>query len=107
MNKTIKNRANKWYKAFIKDVLKDTNNEITGEIKISVPEVHYGLPTEHLPIALPFRVPGVQLDLTLLEEQLEEVSYVYVFFESGNTTKPQYILPYYREWDNGDQTINR
>lgn len=81
-----------FYKAKIEEVILDEFGELTPNLRIKVPSLHFGLKAEDLPIAKPLAIPGVKLNKTLFQQQLEKTQTVYVLFELGNLSKPIYLM---------------
>lgn len=81
----------KLYIAIIEEVILDPEGKPTLELRIRVPNMHYGLKKEFLPIAKPLILPGVIINPEEFINQIERTTRVYVFFEQNNLNRPRYI----------------
>lgn len=80
------------YKAIVEEIIKDTNEEPTFELRVRAPVVHFGLKKEDLPIARPITLPGLGLDAIKFIDDLEKINYVYVIFEDDDMSLPIYFI---------------
>lgn len=84
------------YIAYVVEVIKDTNNIPTTELRIVVPSIH-GLnytDNSRLPIAPPLVIPGMSIssqDLETIYTDYMIGSTVIVMFIQGNYSKPVYL----------------
>lgn len=85
------NKMTQFYVAVVEEVIKDTNDNPTMELRVRIPNMHSGLKTKDLPIALPMYTPGAVIDKDKFIKQIEVIRKVYVIFEYGNLAKPRYI----------------
>lgn len=89
------NSMTKIYIGFVEEVIRDSENNPTLELRVRVPTIHgpnstSGLVSSSLPIAKPLILPGMLIDKTFIEF-IKNTDRVYIIFEFGDYTKPVYF----------------
>lgn len=84
------------YIGYVVEVIKDSENNPTFELRVRIPTIHgvdskKGVPTKNLPIARPLLMPGAILNKNAFVEHFENINKVFIIFESGIFSKPFYL----------------